>query len=156
MISIKVKVNFDLSKSVKALPRETAHLLNDIGDVIIKDMRSGVQKGKDIDGSVTKPLKKKTIARKRRLGYNWPTIARVATNQMVGITEAGHAKGPYFKDRAKPGSLKAIIIPARIKAPYSIYQQETRPWFGVSGRVTKPAERLIDRAAERVIKAANA
>lgn len=151
-----VIVSYNLSKMIKALPKETANLLNDIGVVIIKDIREGVERGKDIDGTATKPLKKKTIDRKRKLNYRWPDIARVATNQMVGIRESGFAKGPYFQDRAVPNRLKAIIIPPKIRAPYLIYQQEKRPWFGVSKRLNVPVKRLIDRAAERVVEAVHA
>lgn len=148
-------VNFDLSKMARALPKEAAILLNDVGVVVIQDMRSGVEKRQNIDGSATKPLKKKTEARKRKLGYKYPDIPRVATNQMVGIGRKDFARGPYFQKRASAGSIKAIIIPPSIKAPYSVYQQENRPWFGVSRRVDKPVKMLIDRAADRVMEAAS-
>lgn len=148
-------VNFDLSKMARALPKETAHLLNDIGVLIIQDIRSGVEKRQNIDGSAAKPLKKKTIDRKRKLGYKYPDIPRVATNQMVGIGKKDFSKGPYFQRRASASSIKAIIIPPSIKAPYSVYQQENRPWFGVSRRVDKPILKAIDRAAERIMEAAS-
>ncbi len=148
-------VNFDFSKMARALPRESANLINDIGVIVIQDIHSGVEKRQNIDGSPAKPLKKKTIARKRKLGYQWSNIPRVATNQMVGIKTVGFAKGPYFKERASASRIKAIIIPPSIKAPYSIYQQENRPWFGVSKRVDKPVSKAIDRAADRVMEAAN-
>lgn len=158
MIDIKIKKNFDIGKMVRAIPRETAVLLNDIADAAILDIHEGVDKSVDVRGKRFKGLKKPTIASKIKAGYPYPMKPLYASGKMVGVGIKGTRRGVYVKSRATARRLKAIIITAAA-TPWAVYHQKGDPpqpqreWFGISKRMTRKVGRLIALAEKRIVTA---
>ena len=158
MIEITAKKNFDLGKMVRAIPKETATLLNDIADAAIMDIREGVDKSVDISGIGFKGLKKATIKAKERRGYPHPQKPLLASGKMVGVGAGGSRRGIYVKSRATAKKLLAIVTTAAA-TPWAVYHQKGDPpqpqreWFGISKRMPKKVDKLIKAAEGRIVRA---
>lgn len=136
MIKMEVKKNFDIGKMVRAIPKETANLLNDIADATIMDIRKGVEEGKDIHGKRFKKLKKSTIASKKAAGYPHPKRALQATNLMVGVGKQGGRRGIYVKTRATAQKLLAVVTTAA-QTPQAVYHQLGTPPYTITPKRAK-------------------
>jgi len=160
MIDIKVRKNFDIGKMVRAIPKETAILLNDIADAAVVDIREGVEKEVDLDGKAFTKLKVPTVKAKKKKRYQWPSKPLVASNKMVGIGRKGARRGIYVKTRATINKLLAIVTTA-LSSPWGYYHhtgadpQPERKWFGISKRMPRKVDRLIKSAETRIVNSAD-
>ena len=160
---MKAKRTYNLDKMANSFDRKWGpQTINDIVDVVHKDIIEGVQKRKNIDDSRTKKLKQATIDAKKRKGSMQPDLPRVDAGAMSGalgglrIKTIGQnvAGGPFVSLRAKPGKLKAILRTAA-RAFYGIYQHESRPWFGIAKRTQIAVGRVIRTRTVKMVKSAH-
>ena len=148
-MSVRRTYNFD--KMADAHDKIIPEMLNDIAAVIQKDIVDGVSNRRNLDNTRTRPLEVETIKAKRRQGYDAPDLPRVATSTMSGAL--GHG-GPFIAERAKKGSNKAVLrTPA--SAPYGIYQQDTRPWWGIAPRTQPSVNKIIKVKSIQMVKSAH-
>jgi len=156
MIAIRVRKNFDVGKMVRAIPRETAVLLNDIAEATIVDIHKGVSQGVDVKDKPFVRLTKATLAAKRKKGQ--PTTILVGDNKMVGVGVKGGRRGIYVKVWATAAKLLARVSTADA-TPYAVYHQKgegynpVREWFDYSRRMLKKTDLLIRAAQERIVRA---
>ena len=148
-MSVKRTYNFD--KMADAHGKIIPEMINDIATIVLKDIVDGVSKRKDLDNTQTRRLKEATVKAKRRQGYDAPDLPRVATSTMSGAL--GHG-GPFIAERAKRGSNKAVLR-APASAPYGIYQQDTRPWWGIAPRTQPDVSKIIKVKSIQIVKSAH-
>lgn len=130
MIEITVKKNFDVGKMIRAIPNETAILLNDIADAAIMDMRKGVKEHIDLNNVRFKKLARSTVESKRKAGYHPPDRPLHASGKMVGVGARGTRRGIYVKIRATAKKLLSVITTAAA-TPYAVYHQEGTPPYKI-------------------------
>jgi len=148
---MKVTKTYSWDKMIGAVKPRIAEMLNDIADTINADIRTGIEKRKDIDNTPTKPLKAATIKQKQRKGSARPDLPRVDTGIMSGVLGSG---GANVKQRATKTNLKAIILPPSTRAPYLKYQQAVRPWFGIAKRTEPKVDKIMKTKGRQIVVSA--
>ena len=111
-IGVTVTKNFNLAKINLDLSKE----LNMAADIIVKDIESGIEHGRDINGTSFKKLKPSTIHSKRDRGSSTPRIA---------LSDKGVMKKVYVPSgkRATKTKQRVEIIPPKKRADIGAYHQ---------------------------------
>ena len=116
--------NLDLSKQV-----------NRVAQMIVEDIKKGINDSQDIHGKPFTKLEQTTIDRK---GHDKPMI------------DKGKMKEVYIKTRASQGSTRAEIgMNVRDRKIASVVHNQGLPphkkreWFGVSDKAEKKADKMV-------------
>ena len=120
------KVRIDLSKDI-----------NLMSQIIVDEIKSGIDEGKDINGKNFKKLKTATIKQKIKKGY--PLTPLKATGKMQKV---------YVRKRATKDKQRAVVsMPLIKRGDIGFYHNEgkgnlpLRKWFGIG----KVARRRLDK-----------
>ena len=153
------RINFDLGKMARRMPKIVADGINNIGVIIIKDMRAGVATGVDINGSRFTKLKSGTVARKRAQGAPLPSTALIETTQMIGTGDPRQVdRGIFLQIKATKARLLARITIVFSRIKIAIAHQEgsghlpKREFFGLSRRIIKPIDKELKKVGGKIVK----
>ena len=131
-VGIPVRWDLNLKKTLGG-----ERFMKILAGVVVKDIKSGLTTGRDINGRSFKKLKSSTVRQKKKRGQTGkPLIATGMMKKLPPVT-------------AKQG--KAIISVAKQRDDIAVYHSTgsgdlpKRDWFGVS----KKAERKLDRAVKQ-------
>ena len=143
-VGVTVTKNFNLAKIKLDLSKE----LNMAADIIVKDIESGIEHGRDINGTSFKKLKPSTIHSKRHRGSSTPRIALSDKEIMKKVYVPSGKRATKSKQRVE-------IIPPKKRADIGVFHQQggaklpKREWFGISktaeSRVMKMTELRIEK-----------
>ena len=140
-----VSTNFDLKRINLNLSRE----INDAADIIVSDIKSGIQYGRDIEGKPFTKLNPATITAKRLSGSKTPRMI---------LSDKEKMKKVYVSKKASKSSQSAEIIPPKKRSDVGVYHQEgkgtlpERIWFGVSKTAEKKAMDMMELRIEQEIR----
>ena len=158
MVTVKrlnTKTMFNLANYKKALNKQIPKMINNSAGIVIMDIKSGINYGRDIDGKPMKPLSEFTILEKRKHGSKTPRVA---------LSDTGTMKKTYIKKRATASNPSAHITIAQKRLdPDNIakYHQEggkkagrppQRKWFGISKTAHKRIKRLFELSLAKELK----
>ena len=130
----KKRINWDFDWDV-------SEAVNDMADIVISEIRSGLETKTDVNGKKFKRLKLATVKSKKRKGYAQPSTPLIATGRMKAI---------HLKKEATKTNPRAIISPAGDRVLIGYYHNQGEPinnlpqrkWFGISDKAHKRMQRV--------------
>ena len=154
MVTVKrlnTKTMFNLANYKKALNKQIPKMINNSAGIVIMDIKSGINYGRDIDGKPMKPLSEFTILEKRKHGSKTPRVA---------LSDTGTMKKTYIKKRATASNPSAHISVAQKRLdPENIAKRHQlgtgvpqRKWFGISKTAHKRIKRLFELSLAKELK----
>ena len=144
-VELTRKEVFKLNKNLRI-----EDVLNDIGDVVVKDVKDGIVKyEEDIEGVSFAPLSPYTKAYKAKKGYKYPNKPLYAKGKMKNV---------YIKKRATKTKKEVVIATNERDRPgVGAKHQEgkevkQRKWFGISKRTNKPIEVVANEHIKKALR----
>lgn len=133
----KRKPKIDLSKQI-----------NIMGSIVVRDIKEGIDTGKDINKKKFKALSPSTVEAKRKKKSKFPTTILKDTGRMQKI---------YLKKRATSKKQEALVAMAEDRKEIGFRHNigknvPEREWFGVGSRLTKKLDKYIKLEMERLLK----
>ena len=121
--------------------------INRMAQIVVRDIKDGLNQSKDIGGSPFKPLSSATIKRKKKKGYPKNPLIGTGTMQKV-----------YIKDRASKSKQSANVIIPKTRQEVGFYHNEgkgnlpEREWFGVGARLKGKLDKYVKKEFSRILK----
>tara|TARA_Y100000593_G_C4192020_1_gene277394 strand:- start:194 stop:634 length:441 start_codon:yes stop_codon:yes gene_type:complete len=141
MIRVKIKKK----PIIKLVNKKIAKMLNDIADMTAGQLKTDLYKSRDIDGKKLKPLKAKTIARKRKKGLKHPNKPLIGTGLMGNIFRSKTASASSLVSEIKTSDKRKEVAVYHLEGAGNL---PLRRWIGIG----RKSERRINRYLKSRIK----
>ena len=179
MIHFNIHNNFNLNKIAREFQRKAPVMVNDAADIIVSDIKQGIEYGRDIHGKQFAPLKPSTIQAKRAKGSKSPRTVLKDTGMMqklpptkratssrfialIGIAQKRREIGRYHQEGIKPHTITARpgkVLPMCTKTGKFIFRKKVshpgtppREWFGVSNSANKKIGRMVKMTISKIFR----
>tara|TARA_Y100001963_G_C6715730_1_gene416532 strand:- start:661 stop:1101 length:441 start_codon:yes stop_codon:yes gene_type:complete len=134
---------------IKMRNKKIAQMLNDIANIAVSQIKSDMDKGRDIEGKKFAPLKDSTVESKKKKGSKYPRRPLIDTGLMQKV---------FRSKSASASSLVSEVSTAKKRKEVAIYHNEgagklpERKWFGVGKKTKRRFDKYIKSRIRGVLK----